>query len=88
MDYAYPVVHITVVRQHKAVVEYLKGNQLHLFDDGCCDSPGYSAKYATYSLMESTTDLILDYSLVLARLHIQRESVQCLYALYKYCVKL
>ena len=88
MDYAYPAVHITDVRQHKAVVEYLKGNQLHLFDDGCCVSPGYSAKYDTYSLMESATDLILDYSLVHARLHIQRESVQCLYALYKCCVKL
>ena len=88
MDYAYPVVHITVVRQHKAVVEYLKGNQLHLFDDDCCVSPGYSANYATYSLVESVTDLILNYSLVHARLHIQRESVQFLYALYKYCMKL
>jgi len=28
------------------------------------DSPGYSAKYCTYTLMDSATDLILDYSLV------------------------
>ena len=63
-DYVYPVVHTTYVRQQEAVVEYLRGNQLHLSGDGRCDSPGYSAKYATYSLMDSATDLILDYSLV------------------------
>ena len=32
--------------------------------DGRCDSPGYSAKYSTYTLMDSATDLILDYSLI------------------------
>ena len=32
--------------------------------DGRCDSPGYSSKYGTYSLMDSATDHILDYSLV------------------------
>ena len=62
----YPVVHINYTRQQasEAVVEYLRGEQLHLSGDGRCDSPGYSAKYGTYSLMDSATDLILDYSLV------------------------
>ena len=32
--------------------------------DGRCDSPGYSANYCTYSLMDNATGLILDYSLV------------------------
>ena len=32
--------------------------------DGQCDSPGYSAKYCTYSLMNSATNLILDYKLI------------------------
>ena len=63
-EYVYSVVHTTYVRQQEAVVEYLKGNQLHLSGDGRCHSPRYSAKYATYSLMDSATDLILDYSLV------------------------
>ena len=62
-DYVYSVVHTTYVRQQEVVVEYLRGTQLHLSGDGRCDSPGYSAKYATYSLMDSATDLILDYSL-------------------------
>ena len=63
-EYLYPVVHTNYVRQQEAVIEYLRGNQLHLSGDGHCDSPGYSAKYSTYTLMDSATDLILDYSLV------------------------
>ena len=60
----YPVVHTNYIRQQEAVVEHLRGEKLHLSGDGCCDSPGYSAKYGTYSLADSATDLILDYSLV------------------------
>ena len=60
-DYVYPVVHTTYIRQQE---EYLRYNRLHLSGDGRCDNPGYSAKYATYSLMDSATDLILHYSLV------------------------
>ena len=63
-EYLYPVVHTNYVMQQEAVIEYLRGNKLHLSGDGRCDSPGYSAKYGTYSLMDSATDLILDYSLV------------------------
>ena len=59
-DYVSPVVHTTYVRQQEAIIEYLRDNQLHLSNDGCYDSPGYSAKYATYSLTDSATDLILD----------------------------
>ena len=63
-EYLYPVVHTNYIRQQEAVIEYLRGNQLHLSGDGRCDSPGYSAKYGTYSLMDSAIDLILDYSLI------------------------
>ena len=62
-DYMYPVVHTTYVRQQEVFTEYLRDNQLHLSGDSHCDSPGYSVKYTTYSLMDSATDLILDYSL-------------------------
>ena len=64
IKYLYLVVHTNYVRQQEAVIEYLRGNQLHLSGDGHCDSPGYSAKYGIYTLMDSATDLILDYSLV------------------------
>ena len=50
-EYLYPVVHTNYAMQQEAVIEYLRGNKLHLFGDGRCDSPGYSAKYGTYILL-------------------------------------
>ena len=50
--------------QQNAILELLRGNDLKLSGDGLCDSPGYSAKYCTYSLMDSATGLILDYKLI------------------------
>ena len=44
-------------RQQEAIIEYLSDNQLYLSGDGHCDSPGYSANYATYSLTDSATGL-------------------------------
>ena len=64
MEYLFPVIHNNYVMQHDAVLEFLRGNNLKLSGDGQCDSPGYSAKYCTYSLMDSATDLILDYKLI------------------------
>ena len=46
----YPVVHTTYVRQQETVVEYFRGNQLHLSGDGRCDSPEYSPKYVCHIL--------------------------------------
>ena len=63
-EYLFPVIHTNYVMQHDAVLEFLRGNDLKLSGDGRCDSPGYSAKYCTYSLMDSATDLILDYRLI------------------------
>ena len=60
-EYLYPVVHSTYLLQQEAVLAFLKDEGLHLSGDGRCDSPGYSAKYCTYSIMDSVSDLILDY---------------------------
>ena len=35
-----------------------------LAGDGRCDSPGHNAKYGTYSVMEVTTEKIVDFSVV------------------------
>ena len=56
--------HTAYVQQQQIVTEFLRGKPLQLSGDGHCDSPGHSAKYCTYSRMDSVTDLILDYSLV------------------------
>ena len=63
-EYLFPVIHTNYVMQHDAVLEFLRGSDLKLSGDGRCDSPGYSVKYCTYSLMDSATDLILDYRLI------------------------
>ena len=39
----------------------------HFSGDGRCDSPGYSAKYGTYSLMNASTNKIVDFQVVHVR---------------------
>lgn len=41
------------------VLSRFKESDVLLSGDGRCDSPGKSEKYCTYSLMESTDNLIL-----------------------------
>ena len=36
----------------------------HFSGDGRCDSPGYSAKHGTYSLMNTETNMIVDFQVV------------------------
>ena len=36
-------------------------SEIHLLGDGRCDSPGYNAKYRTYTLMDSQSGHILDF---------------------------
>ena len=47
------VIHATYVEHQEAILAFLKGTPLQLPGDGRCDSPGYSAKYCTYSLMDN-----------------------------------
>ena len=62
-SYLNPVIHSAYLLQ-QAVLVFLKDEGLHLSGDIRYDSPGYSAKYCTYSIMNSVSDLILDYNLV------------------------
>ena len=63
-EYLFPVIHTNYAMQQNTIVEFLRGTNLQLSGDGRCDSPGYSAKYCTYSLMDSAADLNLDYKLI------------------------
>lgn len=42
-------------------IQKIAENTVALIDDGQCDSPGFNAKYCTYTLMDAETDYILDF---------------------------
>lgn len=50
--------------QRDVILHYLNGHELTLSGDGRCDSPGFSAKYCTYTFMDSTTGVIPDFNVV------------------------
>ena len=35
-----------------------------LAGDGCCDSPGHSAKYGTYTMLDVSTNQVVDFKVV------------------------
>lgn len=47
--------------EQAALMERAKGSDLRLLGDGRCDSPGHSAKYLTYSLMDAETTQIIHF---------------------------
>ncbi|XP_049918879.1 uncharacterized protein LOC126401561 [Epinephelus moara] len=69
-SYLIPVTDIKYNEQHKAIMERLLQTQyvvkegVHVSGDGRSDSPGFSAKYNTYSFMEDTTKEIILFELV------------------------
>lgn len=53
----------------------LQGLDINLGGDGRCDSPGYCAKYGTYTLMDLERNKILDIQVVQVGIH-------CIYNLF------
>ena len=51
-------------RQQNEVIQQVQDKRLVLGGDARCDSPGHSAKYGSYTLMELETNKILDVQLV------------------------
>ena len=62
--YLWPVVNNRYLIQQREALQLLRGQPLVLAGDDRCDSPGHNAKYGTYSVMEVTTEKIVDFSLV------------------------
>lgn len=62
--YLWPVVNNKYLNQQREVLQSFRGERLVVAGDGRCDSPGHNAKYGTYSILEVTTNKIVDFSLV------------------------
>jgi hypothetical protein len=62
--YLFPVVH-QVWKSHQQELHHkLRGQCLAISGDGRCDSPGFSAKYCTYTIMVQDTGEILHFQVV------------------------
>ena len=61
----FPVVNHTYIEMQTAVLKQMKQNgSVDVCGDGRCDSPGHSAKYGTYTLLDEKTNLIIEFSRV------------------------
>ena len=60
-DCVYPVIEKKWKKERKRVIKLLKNrSNVVLIGDGRCDSPGYSAKYCTYTFIDSKTGQVVD----------------------------
>jgi len=64
--YLHTAVHRTYQQQQSSLLNNIKaeGRELIVGADGRCDSPGHSAKYGTYCLLDVKQNKILDSQLV------------------------
>ncbi|KAH7944573.1 hypothetical protein HPB52_021390 [Rhipicephalus sanguineus] len=63
-DFLTPAVSKVWVPQQQALLEQLKWAGVKLAGDSRADSPGYTSKYGTYSLLERTVNRLVDVMLV------------------------
>ena len=63
--FVFPVINEFFIKQKEEIVDYLKwqNRPLDVSGDGRCDSPGFTAKYGAYTVMNTENDKILDFSL-------------------------
>ena len=50
--------------QRTVLLQELHGKELVLCGDGRCDSPGFSAKYCTYTFMDTASGVLPDFNVV------------------------
>ena len=60
----FPVINEVWEGEQRAVFSDLKDKELWLSGDGRCDSPGHSAKYGTYTMLDQKSDKIVDFHIV------------------------
>lgn len=62
--YLFPVVAEAWKLHQETVFAVLEGNPLNVSGDGRCDSPGFSAKYGSYTVMDNESGAVIDFQLV------------------------
>ena len=72
-DYLYPAIFSVWKRNQEALLQQvrLEGRGLIIGGDGRADSPGHSAKYGSYTVMELEMGVVLDVQLVQVRFNLQ-----------------
>lgn len=63
-DYVIPSIHRLWLDQKDIIMGSLRSYKLTVSGDGRCDSPGYNAKYCTYTIMEAKTSAIIGFNVV------------------------
>ena len=63
-DILWPVIQDAWNKKQSELFDELQGQQVKLSGDGRCDSPGHTAKYGTYTVMDSETDKVVDFQIV------------------------
>ncbi|XP_063290459.1 uncharacterized protein LOC134575166 [Pelobates fuscus] len=58
--YLFPIVDLHYEKERKFILDSLKGKVVCLAGHSQCDSPGGTARYCTYSLLEETTQKIIE----------------------------
>ena len=64
--YVFPVIDACWETEQNNVIDTLKdrGEPVTLAGDGRCDSPGHSAKYGTYTMLDVQSDKVVDFKVV------------------------
>ncbi|KAM3914028.1 LOW QUALITY PROTEIN: uncharacterized protein RB166_019205 [Leptodactylus fuscus] len=62
--FLFPAIDLAWYREKESVKNELLLKALCVAGDGQCDSPGHSAKYCVYTVMDTVTDKILDFEVV------------------------
>ncbi len=64
-EFLYPTVNKFWLEEKQKVTDELKEEEsVTLIGDARCDSPGYSAKYSTYTMMDAATSKIVDFEVI------------------------
>lgn len=62
--YLFPIVNKNFAEHQVGIFNEVRNTAVVAGGDGRCDSPGHSAKYGTYSIVDTASSKVLDFSLV------------------------